>query len=55
MNTLQYTFCSLQKSHIIFPLGPVIRAETLMSAGRPKGAGLVRFEDYQACERAIGK
>ncbi|KAI8584468.1 hypothetical protein K450DRAFT_216559 [Umbelopsis ramanniana AG] len=35
--------------------GPVVRAETLMSAGRPKGAGLVRFEDYQACERAIAK
>lgn len=44
-----------RKSYIMFPLGPVIRAETLMNAGRPKGAGLVRFEDYQACERAIGR
>jgi len=35
--------------------GPVVRAETLVSNGRPKGAGLVRFEDLQACERAIAK
>lgn len=35
-------------------IGPVVRAETLVSNGRPKGAGLVRFEDLQACERAIG-
>ncbi|CAO3674193.1 unnamed protein product [Umbelopsis vinacea] len=35
--------------------GPVVRAETLMSNGRPKGAGLVRFEDASACERAIAK
>ncbi|KAG2172817.1 hypothetical protein INT43_000167 [Umbelopsis isabellina] len=35
--------------------GPVVRAETLTSNGRPKGAGLVRFEESQACEKAIAK
>jgi RNA recognition motif-containing protein len=39
----------------VVSIGPVVRAETLMSNGRPKGAGLVRFEDASACERAIGR
>ncbi|KAI8140375.1 hypothetical protein BJV82DRAFT_623667 [Fennellomyces sp. T-0311] len=36
-------------------VGPVVRAEILTSNGHPKGSGLVRFEEFAICERAIGK
>lgn len=36
-------------------MGPVLRAEILLANGYPKGSGLVRFEEFTTCERAIGK
>ncbi|CEG81439.1 hypothetical protein RMATCC62417_15646 [Rhizopus microsporus] len=36
-------------------VGPVMRAEILVINGYPKGAGYVRFEDAETCQRAIGK
>ncbi|KAI7863300.1 hypothetical protein BDF14DRAFT_1942369 [Spinellus fusiger] len=36
-------------------VGPVVRAEIIVVGGQPKGSGLVRFEDFPACERAIDK
>ncbi|KAI9009992.1 hypothetical protein CLU79DRAFT_839797 [Phycomyces nitens] len=36
-------------------VGPVVRAEIILSGAHPKGSGLVRFEDFQTCERAIDK
>lgn len=35
-------------------VGPVLRAEILLANGYPKGSGLVRFEEFSTCERAIG-
>ncbi|KAL1934496.1 hypothetical protein VTP01DRAFT_6678 [Rhizomucor pusillus] len=36
-------------------VGPVVRAEILMSGGHPKGSGYVRFEEPSYCETAINK
>ncbi|KAI8388051.1 uncharacterized protein BYT42DRAFT_558768 [Radiomyces spectabilis] len=36
-------------------VGPVVRSEILLINGQPKGAGLVRFENFVTCERAIDK
>ncbi|KAF7721576.1 hypothetical protein EC973_004468 [Apophysomyces ossiformis] len=36
-------------------VGPVVRSEILLANGHPKGSGLVRFEDFATCERAIDK
>ncbi|CAO3598394.1 unnamed protein product [Absidia cylindrospora] len=34
-------------------VGPVVRTEILWLEGRPRGEGLVRFQDQATCERAI--
>ncbi|ORE05580.1 hypothetical protein BCV72DRAFT_209085, partial [Rhizopus microsporus var. microsporus] len=36
-------------------VGPVMRAEILVINGYPKGAGYVRFEDAETCQRAIDR
>ncbi|KAI9278768.1 hypothetical protein BDA99DRAFT_15390 [Phascolomyces articulosus] len=36
-------------------VGPVVRAEIQTINGHPKGSGLVRFEQFAICEKAIGK
>ncbi|KAF9907160.1 hypothetical protein BX616_000514 [Lobosporangium transversale] len=35
--------------------GPIRRAEILMSSGRPKGSGIVRFEMFESAEKAVAR
>ncbi|KAI8097138.1 uncharacterized protein BX664DRAFT_292492 [Halteromyces radiatus] len=55
VNKLPYATTSQDLIDLFRHVGPVVRSEILWYNGRPKGSGLVRFEDRITCERAIGK
>jgi RNA recognition motif-containing protein len=55
VNKLPYATTSQDLIDLFRHVGPVVRSEILWYNGRPKGTGLVRFEDRITCERAIGK
>jgi RNA recognition motif-containing protein len=55
VNKLPFATTSQDLIDLFRHVGPVVRSEILWYNGRPKGTGLVRFEDKLTCERAIGK
>ncbi|KAI9310910.1 hypothetical protein BX666DRAFT_2032401 [Dichotomocladium elegans] len=54
VNNLPYSTTWEDLIDLFRHVGPVVRAEILMINGYPKGSGLVRFEEFGTCERAIG-
>ncbi|CDH48417.1 rnp domain protein [Lichtheimia corymbifera JMRC:FSU:9682] len=55
VNNLPYSTTWQDLIDLFRHVGPVLRAEILLANGYPKGSGLVRFEEFTTCERAIGK
>ncbi|KAG0183174.1 hypothetical protein DFQ29_009250 [Apophysomyces sp. BC1021] len=55
VNNLPYSTTWQDLIDLFRHVGPVVRSEILMANGHAKGSGLVRFEDFATCERAIDK